>query len=89
MNNTLYLVLVFVMGLVLGTFFFGGLWLTVKLAVKSKYPSLLFMLSSAFRIVVTLFGFYLITKGGLPNIVICMSGFVVARFVIMLSLIHI
>ena len=41
MNDTLIIRLVFIAGLILGTLFFGGLWLTVKRLVASTRPALL------------------------------------------------
>jgi len=39
MNEIIFLVWAFILGLVLGTIFFGGLRITVKKAVASKIPA--------------------------------------------------
>ena len=43
MNETVTLVSAGVAGLLLGGFFFGGLWWTVRKGVSAKRPALLFM----------------------------------------------
>ncbi len=48
MNETLYMILALIAGLMLGTLFFGGLWFTVKKAVDSKKPAIWFFVSSLF-----------------------------------------
>ena len=70
-------------GLVLGTLFFGGLWFTVKKAVTAKIPAIWFFVSLIFRLSITLIGFYYISQGSWQRLLICMFGFVAARFIIM------
>jgi len=82
MNEILYMVLVFIAGLILGTLFFGGLWFTVKKAVDSKAPTIWFFVSSLLRIGITLTGFYFIADGNFKRLLICLFGFVIARFII-------
>jgi len=82
MNEALYMILVFVTGLVLGTIFFGGLWITVKKAVKAKVPALWIFSSFFLRIVITLAGFYFISSGNWKRLMICLMGFIVARFLV-------
>ena len=82
MNDTLYLLLAFIAGLALGTIFFGGLWLTVKKAFASKIPALWFFSSFLVRIGITLFGFYYISIGSWQRLIICVLGFVSARFIV-------
>ena len=47
MNETIYMVLALVSGLVIGVLFFGGLWFTVKKAMGAKTPGLWFFGSFA------------------------------------------
>ena len=82
MNETLYLIFTFAAGLVLGILFFGGLWLTVKKAVTSKSPAVLFLGSLLFRVGIAMLGFYYIAAGSLQRILLCMLGFVTARFIV-------
>jgi F1F0 ATPase subunit 2 len=80
MNEIVYSTLAFAAGIALGILFFGGLWFTVKNAVKSKLPGLWVSLSSFIRIGITLLGFYYISLGSWQRLLICLAGFVIARF---------
>ena len=82
MNEILHITLALIVGLALGIFFFGGLWLTVKKAVNAKTPALLFLVSSFVRVAVTLIGFYFIANGDLKSLLICLFGFLIARFMV-------
>lgn len=66
-------------GLVLGAFFFGGLWWTVRRAMTSPRPALLFFTSLLLRMVLTLLGFYLVAGGQWQRLLLCLFGFVLAR----------
>lgn len=83
MNEILTWVLVGLAGFVLGAFFFGGLWWTVRQGVSSPYPALLFLGSALLRLGVALTGFYLVGAGDWYRLVVCLVGFIVARFVVM------
>jgi len=50
-------------GLLLGAFFFGGLWWTVTNGVSSPRPALWFFTSMLLRMNVTLAGFYFVGGG--------------------------
>lgn len=78
-----YLLLAFIAGIVLGTLFFGGLWLTVKKAVGSKNTALWFLGSSFLRVSMVLIGFYFIGQGNWQRLLICVFGFIAARFLVM------
>jgi F1F0 ATPase subunit 2 len=82
MNDTLYMIWAFIAGIGLGTLFFGGLWLTVKKAVTSKTPALLFFGSLFLRLSVTLAGFYFVGSGDWQKMLICLFGFIAARFIV-------
>ena len=82
MNEVLHITLALIVGLALGTFFFGGLWLTVKKAVNAKTPALWFLISSFIRVAVTLVGFYFTANGDLKRLLICLLGFLIARFIV-------
>ena len=82
MNEVLYMVLAFISGLALGAVFFGGLWLTVKKAVNTKLPALWIFSSFFIRMGITLTGFYFISSGSLKRLLICLAGFIVARFLV-------
>ena len=82
MNETLSLVLALVMGVLLGAMFFGGLWWTVHKGVSSKRPALWFFGSLLIRMSIALAGFYFVTGGHWERLLLCLLGFVIARFIV-------
>lgn len=82
MNEAIYMVLALIAGLALGTFFFGGLWFTVKKAVSAKIPALWIFGSFFIRIGITLIGFYFISSGNWKRLLVCVAGFIIARFLV-------
>ena len=82
MNEIVFVVLAFMAGLILGTLFFGGLWLTVKKAVTSKIPAIWFFGSLLFRVSITLVGFYYVGAGNWQRLLICALGFIAARYIV-------
>jgi F1F0 ATPase subunit 2 len=62
MNEFLMLMIVLVTGLLLGAFFFGGLWWTVRKGASSKSPALWFAGSMLLRTSIVLAGFYFIGR---------------------------
>ena len=83
MNETLMLVLAVVAGLLLGALFFGGLWLTVRKGLSSKQPGFWFLGSVLLRMSIALAGFYFVGRGHWERLLLCLLGFVVARFIVM------
>jgi len=83
MNTTDNLILPLILGIAAGTLFFGGLWLTVKKAVGSKYSAMWFLASSLLRTGVALVGFYYAANGHWQRLLICLLGFIVARFLVL------
>ena len=82
MNEIVYMILAFIGGLLLGTLFFGGLWFTVRKLVISKIPALWFLGSFILRVSITLIGFYYISTGSWQRLLICVAGFIIARFAV-------
>ena len=80
MNEIVYKILAFIVGLLLGTIFFGGLWFTVRKLVASKIPALWFLGSFILRIGITLTGFYYISSGSWQRLLVCVAGFITARY---------
>jgi len=85
-SEVLNLLLVFISGLGLGTTFFYGLWWTVKRIKTSKAPALWILGSALSRTSITLAGFYYVfsfsSEGQLARLLLCLLGFLVARFTI-------
>lgn len=82
MNNMLNITGLLIVGFVLGVLFFGGLWFTVRKALASKIPALWFFFSFILRSAIILFGFYYISLGNWQKILVCLLGFIVARYVV-------
>jgi F1F0 ATPase subunit 2 len=82
MNNNFFLILAFIAGTALGIFFFGVLWFTVKKLVQSKRPALWFLGSLILRVGITLTGFYFIAHGSWQRMLVCLLGFITARFIV-------
>ena len=82
MSEVLYMILSFIAGLLLGTLFFGGLWFTVKKMVNARMPAILVISSFIFRVGITLVGFYYISLGNWRRLLICVLGFIIARYAV-------
>lgn len=83
MNEVITMILVFLTGALLGIIFFGGLWFTVKKSVNAKLPALLIMSSLFLRMSITVIGFYLIGNNNWQRLLLCLLGFIAARFVVL------
>ena len=83
MSEVLSLLLSWIVGTILGCFYFVGLWLTVQKVVKSSHPALWMMGSLIFRTAIVLFGFYSVSKGDPYRLLFCLMSFVTSRFVIL------
>jgi F1F0 ATPase subunit 2 len=69
-------------GLLLGGFFFGGLWWTVQRTLSAG-PSVRLQLGSlVLRMAVTLLGFHAVGGGHWERLLACLLGFVVARAIV-------
>jgi F1F0 ATPase subunit 2 len=83
MNDFPTLIMACVAGLMLGAFFFGGLWWTVRRGLVSKQSALWFTGSMLLRTSITLVGFYFVGRGNWKRLVAALLGFVIARFIVM------
>jgi F1F0 ATPase subunit 2 len=82
MIETLTLVLAWMAGVILGAIFFGGLWWTVNKGVSSERPALWFFSSLLVRMSIVLAGFYIVGGRQWERLLLCLLGFVMARFVV-------
>ncbi|MCW8796971.1 MAG: ATP synthase subunit I [Chlorobium sp.] len=82
MNEFMAVAAFCVAGIVLGTFFFGGLWLTVEKSTTSTRPWLWFPLSMVLRTVVVLGGLYLIAGEGWMSLLSSLAGFTASRIMV-------
>lgn len=83
MNEILYVALASAAGFLLGILFFGGLWFTVKKAVVLKNTALWFIASSLLRMSIVVTGIYYTAMGDWKKFLVCMLGFITARYVVM------
>jgi len=82
MSELLFLALATVAGLALGSLFFGGLWWTVRKGILCRWSTFWFFGSMLLRMGVVLTGFYFVGRGDWKRLVACLSGFVIARFIV-------
>ena len=69
-------------GVLLGAFFFGGLWWTIRSSPPSQWSGLLFAGSLLIRMAVAVTGFYLLSHGEWRKLVACLAGFLLARITV-------
>ena len=82
MNEILLLILVLIAGVLLGIIFFGGLWWTTKQVMLSGKSAMWLVGSFLLRTSIVLIGFYLLSNNHWERLLACLSGFIVARFVV-------
>ena len=83
MNEILNTAIALIAGLALGIIFFGGLWFTVTKMVHAKNPALWTLSSFFLRVGITLVGFYFVGAGNLQKLLVCLVGFIAARFLVL------
>jgi len=82
MNELWTFALALAAGILIGMFFFGGLWWTVQKGISSKHPALWFFGSLILRMSLALSGFYWIGHGHWDRLLLCLAGFLIARFAV-------
>src|ERR1035437_5806765 len=82
MNETLSLVPAWVAGVLLGAMFFGGLWWTVQKGLSSQWSALWFFGSLFLRTSIALAGFYFVARAHWERLLVCLLGFIIARFIV-------
>jgi F1F0 ATPase subunit 2 len=82
MNESLILFGDLLAGVLLGVFFFGGLWWTIQMRSPSEWSGLLFAGSFLLRMAVAVTGFYLVSHGGWRKLAACLAGFLLARIAV-------
>jgi F1F0 ATPase subunit 2 len=82
MNEPMQLVTALLAGMLLGAIFFGGLWWTVLKGVSARQPVLWFSISLLLRTVIVLAGFYFIAGADWKRLLVCLSGFIIARIIV-------
>lgn len=82
MNEVLSLAFALAAGILLGAFFFGGLWWTVRQGVSTKRPGLWFFGSLLLRTCIVVLGFYFILGDNWMRLLAGLLGFIVARLIV-------
>jgi F1F0 ATPase subunit 2 len=82
MTDLLGLFSALLVGLLLGGFFFIGLWWTVQKGLTAKRPAVLFLGSLLVRTGVTVLGFYAIAGDSYQRLLLCLLGFILARLMV-------
>ena len=82
MNEFISLMLALLAGLLLGVFFFVGLWWTVRKIESSKHVALLFLSSMLLRTSVVILGFYFILGDNWHRLLAGLLGFIIARIIV-------
>jgi F1F0 ATPase subunit 2 len=77
----LYLLLVILSGMVLGLFYFGTLWITVRYLPRLRRPELVLAVSFVLRTAITVLGFYLVMGGQWMRLLACMVGFILVQVI--------
>jgi F1F0 ATPase subunit 2 len=80
MTTVIYFILAFIIGIIIGVFYFQLLWITVSNLPKSKRPYLLSLASLFVRLIVVFLAFFLIIKlGNWQHLIVCLVGFIGVR----------
>ena len=82
MNSVSTFLLAVLFGASLGSFFFGGLWWTVKKGLTSNHPALWFLGSTFLRTGLVLAGFFFVAAGDWKKLLTCLLGFFISRLVV-------
>ena len=69
-------------GVLLGWFFYQGLWWTTKKGLKSKHPGFLFLASNLVRTGTVVAGFYLLSGGQWERLIAALLGFMLSRIIL-------
>jgi F1F0 ATPase subunit 2 len=80
MDEWYWVVFAVVAGGIIGVFYFGGLWLTVRALAGARNPGFLILASFVSRTAVALFAFYLLMDGRWQRLLAGMAGFLIARY---------
>jgi len=82
MTDPLILVAALIAGVLLGAFFFGGLWWTVRKGVQSEHVALWFFGSMLLRTGVVMLGFYFVMGDSWQRLLAALFGFIIARMIV-------
>jgi F1F0 ATPase subunit 2 len=73
-------------GVLLGLFYFGGLWMTLKYISRSKNPKSFMFLSFVVRVALVLVGFWVIVRLDRVAFILAFPAFLITRVILTRSL---
>jgi F1F0 ATPase subunit 2 len=73
-------------GLIIGAFYFLGLWWTIRRLPTARVPALWTIASFLIRSGIVLTGFYVVMKGRWENLLMCFAGFTLMRLLLVRKL---
>lgn len=76
----------FLVGIILGAIFFGGLYWTVKKLNEVKNPSLLIVFSFLLRVAVLLIGLYYVSQNGFQGVLLSLLGIIIIRYIMIYAI---
>ena len=82
MNEYLYLLIALLEGVLLGVFFFAGLWWTARKIESTKQVAVLFLGSMLLRTFVVIMGFYFLIGENWQRLLAGLLGFIIARIIV-------
>ena len=82
MNEVPFLLIAFVEGFLIGTFFFSSLWWTTRRALGSTHPAIILLGGFLIRTAVVLVGLWLAAQGRWTNVASFLLAFIAARLVV-------
>ncbi|TAN53629.1 MAG: ATP synthase subunit I [Methylococcaceae bacterium] len=82
MPEALLFTLPLLAGVMLGAFFYGGLWWTIQRGLRADQPVLWFLPSLIIRNGITVLGFYGVSGDDWRRWLLCLAGFLAARLMI-------
>ncbi|MEO8339364.1 MAG: ATP synthase subunit I [Nitrospirota bacterium] len=82
MRETVPFLVAFLVGVLAGAVFFGGLWWTIRRALLSDLAGLWFAGSFLVRAAIALAGFYVAGQGDWRRLICSVAGFLVARLLV-------
>lgn len=79
MNEITITLVSIICGVVLGLFFYGGLWFTIKKGLLRKGRLPLFFLSFMIRMLIVITGFYMLALYDWRALIFSLGGFIFSR----------
>ena len=76
------LIIAFTAGLLIGSFYFLALWLTVRRLPKARFPAVLTLGSYLVRSAASMVAFYLVMSGCWERLLVSLLGFIIIRSIL-------